>query len=161
MLTDIEVKKAKAQHKPYKLSDSGNMYLWVTPSGGKIWRWAYRWEGKEKLMVLGKYPAVSLALARGRRDEAKALLATGTDPMAVRKVEKAAEQVANENSFASIADEWLKHWQVGKAFAMWIQRVGDSIPTFCRVWDRSKLRQSTHRILWRWSEPSKLAVRET
>src|SRR6201987_974708 len=115
MLTDIEVKKAKAQHKPYKLSDSGNMYLWVTPSGGKIWRWAYRWEGKEKLMVLGKYPAVSLVLARGRRDEAKKLLATGTNPMAVRKIEKSAEQVANENSFASIAGEWLEHWQDGKS----------------------------------------------
>jgi integrase len=115
MLTDIEVKKAKAQHKPYKLSDSGNMYLWVTPSGGKIWRWAYRWEGKEKLMVLGKYPAISLVLARGRRDEARKLLATGNDPMAVRKVEKSAEQVANENSFASIAGEWLEHWKDGKS----------------------------------------------
>src|ERR1700751_5835386 len=104
MLTDIEVKKAKAQNKPYKLSDSGNLYLWVTPSGGKSWRWAYRLEGKEKLMTFGKYPDVPLSLARNRHTEARKLLATGVDPMAQRKAEKTAEQIANENSFASVAE---------------------------------------------------------
>ncbi len=115
MLTDVVIKKAKAATKPYKLSDGLGLFLWVTPSGGKLWRWAYRYEGKQKLMALGKYPAVSLALARERHGEARKLLATGTDPMAVRKVEKSAEQVANENSFASIAGEWLEHWRDGKS----------------------------------------------
>jgi len=97
------------------MSDSGGMYLWVTPSGGKLWQWAYRFEGKEKLMSLGKYPAVSLALARERNSEARKLLASGVDPMVQRKAEKTEEQVANENSFASVATQWLEHWQDGKS----------------------------------------------
>ncbi|WP_263382206.1 Arm DNA-binding domain-containing protein [Granulicella arctica] len=62
-LTDTEVRKAKAAEKAYRVSDSHSLYLWVTPSGGKLWRWAYNFDGKEKLMALGKYPAVTLALA--------------------------------------------------------------------------------------------------
>jgi integrase len=114
-LTDTEIRKAKPNEKAYRMSDGGRMYLVVTPSGGKLWRWGYRFQGKEKLMALGKYPAVSLALARERHLEAKKLLATGTDPMALRRVEKTADQVANENSFASIAADWLEHWQDGKS----------------------------------------------
>ena len=114
-LTDTEIKKAKPKDKVYRMSDGGRMYLLVTPSSGKLWRWGYRFQGKEKLMALGKYPAVSLALARERHLEAKKLLATGTDPMALRKLEKTADQVANENSFASIAAEWLEHWTDGKS----------------------------------------------
>ncbi len=54
--------RAKPAAKAYRLSDSGSM--WVTPSGGKLWRWAYVFQGKEKLMALGKYPVVSLSTAR-------------------------------------------------------------------------------------------------
>jgi integrase len=114
-LTDTEVRKAKAKEKAYRLSDGGNFYLWVTPSGGKLWRWSYQHEGKEKLMALGKYPAVTLALARDRHAEGRKLLAAGIDPMAQRKVEKAAEQVATESSFASVAAQWLEHWQDDKS----------------------------------------------
>jgi hypothetical protein len=66
-------------------------------------------------MALGKYPEVSLALVRERHRAARKLLATGTDPMALRKVKKNAEQVANENSFATIAADWLEHRQDGKS----------------------------------------------
>ena len=55
-LTDIQIKKAKTATKPYQMSDGGGLYLWVTPSGGKLWRWSYRHEGKQKLMTFGKYP---------------------------------------------------------------------------------------------------------
>ncbi|MEO8737392.1 MAG: integrase arm-type DNA-binding domain-containing protein [Edaphobacter sp.] len=106
-LTDTGIKKATPKEKAYRMSDSGGRYLWVTPSGGKLWQWAYRFEAKEKLMSLGKYPAVSLALARERHSKARKLLATKTDPMALRKVEQTAERVATENSFASIAAGWL------------------------------------------------------
>jgi hypothetical protein len=115
MLTDIEVKRAKMQDKPYKMSDSGNLCLWVTPSGGKIWRWAYRLEGKEKLMTFGKYPDVPLSLARSRHAETRQVLATGVDPLAQRKAEKTAARVANENSFASVAAQWLEDWRDGKS----------------------------------------------
>jgi integrase len=115
MITDVQVKQSKPRDKPYKLSDNGNLFLWVTPAGGKIWRWAYRFDGKAKLMTLGKYPDVSLVLARSRHSDARKLLATGVDPMAKRKAVRTAERVANENSFASVTAKWLAHWQEGKS----------------------------------------------
>jgi integrase len=114
-LTDLEVKRAKAKDKPYKLGDGGGLFLWTTPSGGKLWRWSYRFEGKQKLMTLGRYPDVSLASARERHASARRTLASDIDPMAERKAEKTAELVASENSFASIAGQWLDHWQHGKS----------------------------------------------
>jgi integrase len=110
-LTDIQIKRIKPNAKPYKVSDGGGLFLWVTPSGGRIWRWTYRHEGSAKLMTLGKYPDVPLVLARERHAEARKLLATGVDPMAERKAVKA----ASENSFQSMANLWLEHWQDGKS----------------------------------------------
>ena len=110
-LTDIQIKRIKPNTKPYKVSDGGGLFLWVTPSGGKIWRWTYRHEGRAKLMTFGKYPDVPLSLARERHAEARKLLAAGADPMAERKAEKA----ASENSFQSVARLWLAHWQDGKS----------------------------------------------
>jgi integrase len=114
-LTDLEIKRAKTKDKPYKLSDGGNMYLWVTPAGGKLWRWAFRYEGKAKLMTFGRYADVPLALARERLAEARKLLATGINPMEQRKAQKTADQVASENSFASVATRWLEHWKDDKS----------------------------------------------
>jgi integrase len=109
-LTDTEIRKARIRGKAYRLSDGGGLYLFVTPAGGKLWRWKYRFDGREKLMSFGSYPDVPLSLARERHAEARKLLATGTDPMAERKAEKAAA----ENSFQSIARAWWEHWQDGK-----------------------------------------------
>jgi integrase len=102
------------------LSDGAWLFLWVTPSGGKIWRWSYRHEGRAKLMSFGRYPDVPLALARERHAEARKLLASGIDPMAERKAEKAAE----ENSFQSVAGRWMEHWKQGKSprHADYVQR---------------------------------------
>jgi integrase len=110
-LTDIQIKRIKPGTKPYKVSDGGGLFLWVTPAGGKIWRWAFRHEGRSKLMTFGKYPDVPLSLARERHTEARKMLATGIDPMAERKAEKA----SSENSFQSVAGLWLAHWQDGKS----------------------------------------------
>jgi integrase len=114
-LTDVEIKRVKAKDKAYRMSDSGGMYLWVTPAGGKLWRWAYVYERKEKLMSFGRYPDVSLATARERHSNARKLLAAGVDPMTQRKAEKTAEQVAIESSFANVAGKWMEHWQHGKS----------------------------------------------
>lgn len=114
-LTDIRVRKAIPRHKAYKMSDGGGLFLWVTPPGGKLWRFTYRFEGKQKLMAFGNYPDVSLAGARERHAAARALLASGVDPMAQRKAEKIALREASENSFASVAARWLEHWQEGKS----------------------------------------------
>jgi integrase len=114
-LNDLEVKRAKPKEKPYRISDGGNLYLWVTTSGGKLWRWAYLFQGKEKLMSFGKYPDVPLALARSRHADARRLLATGVDPMAMRKAEKEAGHSDARNSFASVSALWLEHWSHGKS----------------------------------------------
>jgi integrase len=114
-LTDTEIRKAKAKDRAYRMGDTGGLYLWNTPAGGKLWRWKYRHEKEEKLMSFGKYPDVPLALARERHGAARKLLAKGIDPMAQRKVEKTAQMASSANSFQSIASLWLEHWQDGKS----------------------------------------------
>ena len=71
-LTDTEIIRAKAAEKAYSMGDGGGLYLWVKPTGGKLWRWSYRFDGKEKLMSLGKYPDVPLALAVPRQNSIRA-----------------------------------------------------------------------------------------
>ena len=84
-LTDARCKAAKATGKPQKLFDGGGLHLYVTPAGGKIWRLAYRLDGKPKTKSLGEYPGLGLAEARIRRDKDKLLLRDGGDPMAARR----------------------------------------------------------------------------
>ena len=88
-LTDAVIGDAKPSAKPLRMFDGGGMYLEVSPSGGKLWRLKYRFEGKEKRLALGVYPAVSLKEARERRDEAKKLLADGVDPGELAKKRRA------------------------------------------------------------------------
>ena len=119
-LTDLECRKTAPKEKPYKISDRGGLQLLVTPSGGKLWHYAYRFEGKQKLMALGKYPDVSLASARARHAEARRQLAEGADPMAERREKK--QQSLNERqktsepklTFETIAREWYAWWKEGK-----------------------------------------------
>ncbi len=111
----MKIKQCKPRAQAFSVADGGGLYLWVTPSGGKLFRWAYRFEGKRKLMALGKYPDVSLAEAREKHSEARKMLAKGIDPMAARKAEKTTDRTAVENSFQSIASLWLEHWQDGKS----------------------------------------------
>lgn len=106
-LTDVAIRKAKPADKPVKLFDGGGLYLELSPSGGKLWRWKYRHGGKEKRLALGAYPAVSLTDARERHAEARKLLAAGIDPGAHRKAEKAAGAERAANSFEVVAREWL------------------------------------------------------
>lgn len=113
-LTDTKARNAKSLEKPYRLPDSKGLFLFVTPSGGKLWRWKYRFNGAQKLMALGKYPEVSLAAAREHHAGASKLLASGTDPMAERKSEKVAVIASEKGSFQTIAELWFEHWKVGK-----------------------------------------------
>jgi integrase len=110
-LSDTQIKKVKATDKLQKLSDGGGLQLHIATTGGKLWRWAYRFDGKQKTMGLGTYPAVSLAEARQKRDEAKKQLAAGTDPMQARKGAKLARLAASEHSFESVARQWYSHWK--------------------------------------------------
>ena len=106
-LSDVQIRKAKPRAKPYKLSDGGWLYLVVAPSGSKLWRMAYRFAGRERLLSLGAYPQLSLKDTRTKRDEAKALLAAGIDPGQARRQEKIANATTTAATFQALADEYL------------------------------------------------------
>ena len=80
------VRSAKPRPKSYKLVDTNRLFLLVTPSGGKLWRWNYYYDAKQKSMAFGAYPSVSLADARAKRDEAQCALAEGHDPSVAKKL---------------------------------------------------------------------------
>jgi integrase len=103
-LTDTSIQAAKRREKPYKLFDERGLYLLVTPRGGLWWRFRYQFEGREKLLSLGTYPDVPLKRARAKREEARTLVADGTDPSESRKAAKA----AHSTDFRSVAEGWLK-----------------------------------------------------
>lgn len=105
-LTNIRIKSAKPREKPYKLSDERGLYLEISPSGGKWWRFKFRFDKKEKRLSLGVYPDITLAVARERRDEARKLLANGVDPGEHRKAAKQTKAGSLENSFEVVAREW-------------------------------------------------------
>ncbi len=86
LLTEAKARAAKPKAKPYKLSDSYRLFLLVNPGGGKLWRWSYRYDGKEKSVALGAYPVVGLAGARSKRDELRAVLDEGRGPAIARKL---------------------------------------------------------------------------
>ena len=101
-LTATKIKNVKPGGKPQKLSDGGGMFLLVQTSGTKLWRLSYRYDGKQKTLSLGKYPTVTLAEAREKREELKKLLAKGIDPGAYRKSVK----YAKSDTFEALAREW-------------------------------------------------------
>lgn len=107
-LTDTFVRQVKPSGKAAGDShaDGGGMYLLVKPSG-KYWRMDYRFAGKRKTLALGVYPAVTLAQARRRRDDAKAQLADGVDPSVSKREEKLARKMVAENTFEKVAMQWL------------------------------------------------------
>jgi len=104
-LSDVKVRSAKPEEKAYKLTDGDGMVLLVHLNGSKYWRLRYRFGGKEKMLALGKYPEVSLADARARRDEARKLLANGVDPSENKKAVKL-EQEQEAITFEVVARDW-------------------------------------------------------
>ncbi len=121
-LTIKEIDGAKAAGKPYKLADGGGLCLLIAASGAKLWRWRFRFDGKEKMMAFGEYPFVTLKEARERHLDARKKLASGIDPMAERKAEGEAKQREAqarqreaENSFENIARKWWEWWSIGKS----------------------------------------------
>ena len=110
-LTATTIKTCKPKDKAYKLTDGGGLYLLVSPSGGKWWRFDYRFQSKRKTLSMGVYPAVSLKDARDRRDEAKKQLANGIDPAMVRQSQK--HQQSQPNTFEAVAREWHDKFKPG------------------------------------------------
>ncbi len=125
-LTDTKIRNAKPRSAPYKLGDDKGLFLFITPNGGKYWRFKYRFlvQGmpKEKSLSIGTYPEISLATARAKRDEARKLLAEGTDPSVAKKMAKRSNLLSSENSFEAVAREWFT-----KFHHKWTSSHGDRI----------------------------------
>jgi hypothetical protein len=106
-LTDTTIRNAKPRAKPYKLADGGGLFLLVNPNGSRLWRQKFRVNGREQLISHGSYPAVSLAQAREKREEARRLLGNGINPSAERKAAREQIDEAGRNTFAAVAAEFL------------------------------------------------------
>lgn len=108
MLTDAQCRNAKCppDKKQARFSDSGGMYLQVSPAGSKRWFLKYRVAGVEKQLALGSYPDVSLTVARKARDAAKLIKSEGRDPVQVRKIEKLKATRTDGDTFKAVALEW-------------------------------------------------------
>ncbi|OQS11353.1 integrase [Chromobacterium violaceum] len=125
-LTDLAIRQAKPQDKPYQLADGESLYLEVSPSGGKLWRFRFRFQGKAGILALGKYPAVGLSDARQKAHEARVQLAQGINPSQAKKEAKVVAQIEATNAFELVAREWhekqLDRWTPDHA-----RRVMDSL----------------------------------
>lgn len=98
LLSEVKIRASRPREKSYKVWDDRGLFMLVTPTGARLWRFKYRIDGKERLLALGAYPDVPLKGAREKRDEARALVADGIDPMAKRRAD----------TFELVANEWLE-----------------------------------------------------
>lgn len=121
-LTSLAIQNARPRQKPYKLADGGGLHLLVRPSGTKLWRFRYRFAGKENMLALGSLPAVSLASARSKREAARKLIAEGIDPSQQRKHHKLVAAIAARNTFAAIVEEHLQTLADNRAAASTISK---------------------------------------
>ena len=106
-LTDTAIRNAKPEAKPYKKSDEKGLYLSVQPTGGKLWRYDYRFNGKRKTLSYGEYPTLTLADARGKHSQAKKMIADGIDPSLNKKRIKAQKASDAVLTFEKVAKDWL------------------------------------------------------
>ena len=103
-LSEAKIRASRPKERAYKVFDERGLFLLVTPTGGRLWRFRYRLGGVEKLLTLGAYPDVPLKRAREKREDARKLVADGIDPSAKRQAERATQV----ETFEAIAKEWLE-----------------------------------------------------
>lgn len=101
------ITNAKPKERPYKMFDGGGLHLFVKPNGSKLWRLTYSWLGKQKTLSRGQWPDLSLADARGKRDEARRVLASAIDPSHQQKIDAAKARIEENDTFKSVAVEWI------------------------------------------------------
>ncbi len=126
MLTDKAIRALRPRTKPYKTFDDRGLYLLTQPNGSRLWRFKYRFAGREKLEAIGSYPGTSLAEARERRDQLKRSLARNIDPALERRERKLVSAGSMDNSFETLAREWFEKKSPGwvpKHSAKIIQRL--------------------------------------
>src|ERR1022692_5153739 len=106
MLTRIKIESIKPSPKRQRIFDGRGLYLEIAPSGGRWWRFKYRFAGKEKRISLGVYPDIGLKDAREARDAARRLMAKGVDPAEHRKAARGAQEGRQAGHFEVVAREW-------------------------------------------------------
>jgi integrase len=117
-LNDSKIRSLKPAATTVKHGDGGGLLLLVAPSGSKLWRMVYRFAGKQKQLAFGKWPEVSLADARAKREIARKLLNADIDPSQQLKVDRIETASSRANTFSAIADDFLaKTQKEGKAEA--------------------------------------------
>ncbi len=114
-LTQLAIVNAIAKDKALMLSDGFGLHLLVQPNGSKLWRFRYRFGGRANMLTFGAFPTVSLATARSKRDDARKLLAAGTDPSVKRKLDKIVAATTARNTFGALATEYLAHMEANGA----------------------------------------------
>ncbi|EIW8486273.1 TPA: tyrosine-type recombinase/integrase [Klebsiella pneumoniae] len=132
MLTVKQIDAARPAEKPYRLADAGGLFLYVPPSGKKVWRMRYRFGGKEKTLVIGPYPEISLTEARAKQSEAKMKMLAGVDPAEQKQPIKKKEKEELADTFGDIFREWHTHkskvWSKGYADEMMSMFTDDILP---------------------------------
>ena len=114
MLTNTALRLAKPGDKPRKLVDGNGLYVLLQPTGSKLWRFDFRFDGKRKSLALGAYPDVSLKDARARLAVAREQLAAGIDPVEAKKERKRADKIAAANSFEAVTRAWWEKWRADR-----------------------------------------------
>lgn len=127
-LSDAQIRGLRPKEKQYKVSDGDGLYLHITPAGGKLWRFKYRFGGKEKSLSLGVYPDLKLADARKKHRQAREQLADGKDPAAAKRMEK----FQQEKTFETVASEWwhkkYESWSKNHADLVWSRLEKNILP---------------------------------
>ena len=136
-LSDLMVRKAAVRGKNYRLGDADGLYvLVVAKSGNKLWRLDYRFEGVRQTMSFGKYPHVTLKMAREQKDHARRLLASGQNPIVERRTRRAEFSMKNRHSFEAIAREWFEarkpQWKENHASRILMRLENDVFPRLGR-----------------------------
>ena len=106
-LTDLKVKTAKTQKKPYKVTDGGGMYLLIQPNGSKYWQYRFRIHGKQGTYQIGTYPDISLKKAREEHQLAREKVAEGINPKELKHARKVSIE-RHEHRFSYYYGEWIK-----------------------------------------------------
>jgi len=114
-LSHVTIRYTKPKAKPFKLADG--LFLVIQPNGGKLWRYRYRFRGVERSLSIGRFPKVTIAEARARREQAKEPIAAGIDPSVQKRLDRIASGVAARNTFDLIADEYIERLEANGASA--------------------------------------------
>jgi len=131
-LTDIQVRNAKPKAQQYKLTDGKGLYLLVTPTGGKLWRFDYKFKDKRNTLTFKTYPEISLLKARQSREDARQLITNGIDPSEYKKDQKSAAELAALNTFEAVTRQWFEthkgRWSEGHSKHIFSRFENDIFP---------------------------------